>query len=729
MFAVFRKELRLLFRIKSTYIILAVLLSAIGILTVVFAPMGGLQFIPIYLAPLTFALLPLVEIFAARRQKHTAFEDVCFSAGISPMALILGHFGAHFAVLFIPVVLLLLLPPLFSTMGSIAFGSVYTSIFGYLLLVAFLLAMEQCILAWITKENLKIFVAYAIPVVLYLYHFLTSLLPLEGVARALLTATNPVGLFYAFTYGRFPFADLIALLAGITLCLFGAILLCKKRRGDFTTSTRGKKGIVVLSLSLALTLVLSMGSALLPSRLMNPDVSGSETFEIVAEATDYLRGLNKDVTLYYLVNGGEKAADVDMQYFLEDLAALSSHLNVELVNIAKDSALTKRFGAENLSDQSLIVASGNRYQLLEQNDLYHYYNADLQVSLTPVQYTYYLSAYSHYLQTGSFGDFDQTAVAYGAQLYASTATVAYFDGCARLINAIHYVTSPAAPTAKLYASQNAMDDSLLAYLVAAGYYFEEIQTLADFADGCDLLIIHTPKSDISEEEAEALSAYLENGGKVFLVTSCLYNDLPNLHSVTQQFGLDVLQTKNIVCEQDKDYYYSAERTDCFLAHIAPCDITADFDGYFAVISAHAIKISENTPAGVTVFPLLYTGEKSGCLMYEGGEIDTENTEQLTVGAVAQKGEGTLVWLASADSASVLGYSMSSGGNFTLIREIMDQLSQNTYESVSVPSTLMTTNTLTLGENAELILGILLIAVLPLALLVPGLIYLYKRKKR
>ena len=729
MSAIFRKELRLLFRIKSTYIILAVLLSAIGLFTVIFAPMGGLQFIPVYLAPLTFALLPLVEIFAVQRQKRTAFEDVCLSAGISPTAMMLGQFGAHFTVFLIPVVLLLLLPPLLSTTGSIAFGSVYTSVFGYLLLVAFLLAIEQCILAWVAKDKWRILVAYAIPVVLYVYHFLTSLLPLEGVARALLTATNPVGLFYAFTYGRFPFADLIALLAGIALCLFGGILLCKKRRGDFTAPTCGKKGIVALSLALALTLILSMGTALVPARLMSPDVSGSETFEVVAEAKDYLRGLDKDVTLYYLVSGGARAADVDMQYFLEDLVALSAHLKLELVNTAKDSTLLERFGAENLSDQSLIVASGNRYQLLDQNDLYHYYNADLQTSLTPVQYAYYLSAYNNYLQTGSFGDYDQTAVAYGAQLYSSTTTVAYFDGCARLINAIHYVTSPLAPTAKLYASQGAMDSSLSAFLAASGYYFEEIGTLTDFANGCDLLIIHTPKSDISGEEAEALSAYLESGGKVFLVTSCIYNDLPNLHSVTQQFGLDVLQTKNIVCEQDKDYHYSAERSDCFLAHIAPCDMTAHFDGYFAVISAHAIKIAENAPAGINVFPLLYTGETSGCLMYEGGEIDTENPERLTVGAVAQKGDGTLVWLASADSASIVGYSMSSGGNFTLIREILDQLSQNTYESVSVSSTLMTTNTLTLGENAELILGILLIAVLPMALLVPGLIFLYKRKKR
>ena len=73
--AVFRKELKLYFRVKSTYILLTVLLVTVGVCALVLAPMGGVQFIPVYMAPLTLALIPLALIFADRRPKRTQFED------------------------------------------------------------------------------------------------------------------------------------------------------------------------------------------------------------------------------------------------------------------------------------------------------------------------------------------------------------------------------------------------------------------------------------------------------------------------------------------------------------------------------------------------------------------------------------------------------------------------------------------------------------------------------
>ena len=731
MFSVFRKELKLYFRATSTYIVLTVLLAAVGVCTILFAPMGGLQFIPVYLTPVTFAVVPLLQIFADRRQRRTHFEDCYFAMGVSPLALTIGGFLATLTVFLIPVLELALLPPLFSTMGSISLGSVYTSILGYVLLTALLVALEQALVAILPATRAGAVLAYIPPVALYLYQFLITLLPLGEAPLALLTAINPIGLFYAFTYGRFPIADFVALLAGILLCLTLATLLCKNRRGDFTLPSRRSIAKALAAVVLVLSLSLSMGMALIPERNMNPSVNKSKTFEIVTATSDYLSRLEEDVTIYYLVSGGKKSADSDMQYFLYDLCELSPRLHMQIVDTTQESALISLYGAQNLSDQSFIVASSDRHILLDQTDLYHYYNADLQVSLTPVQYAYYLSAYTNYVQAQGVGNHDQTAVSMGAQLYSSKTTVAYFDGCARLTNAIDYVTSKSVPTAKIYGSKDAMDATLRAYLIGGGYYFEDISSLQSIGGNCDLLILHTPKTDITEEEADTLSNYLADGGKVFLITSCYYRDMPNLFSVTREFGLDVLSEKNIVCEQDAEYHYSAERPDYFLAHIAPCDITKEFDGYFAVMTAHAIKIAETLPPDVKAFPLLYTGESTGSLIVvdENGEEGEEKGERYVTGAVAQKGEGTLVWLASPESVTATGYSLSNGGNFTLIRSAMNWMTDNTYTTVSIPSTLMNTGNLALDANGTAILGVVLILVVPLAFIIPGTVYLYKRKKR
>lgn len=731
MFSVYRRELKLYFRTQSTYILLAILLVAVGICTAILAPMGGLQFIPVYLTPVLLIALPLFQIFAEQRQKRTHFEDCYFAMGISPLAITVGRFLATLTVCLIPLLELALLPALLSAFGSIPVGSVYVSILGCVLLISLLLLAVQAILSAIKNLRVGAVCAYVPSVAFYLFHFLVSLLPLGETALSILTAINPIGLFYAFTYGRFPVADLCSLLFGIALTLTVGTLLCRHRRGDFARPTRRRTAIALASVLLVLTLLSSMGVALVPDRLLNPAVNKSETFTIVAATKDYLKTLSDNVTIYYLVDGGKKSADTDMQYFLYDLAELSPRLEVKIVNTAKETALLERYGATGLSDQSFIVASNKRHILLDSDDLYHYYNAELQATLSPVQYAYYLSAYTNYVQTQSYGQYGEQAVSLGAQLYNSQATVAYFDGCARLTNALQYVTSDDAPTAKIFGSTDAMDTSLRSYLIADGYYFEKISSPLEIGNDCDLLILHTPKADITEAEAAALSEYLAEGGKVFLITSCYYANMPNLHSVTQAFGLDVMDERNIVCEEDADYHYSTDRPDYFLAHIAPCDITKSFDGYFTVLTAHAIKIAETAPDGVTVFPLLYTGETTGSLIviYENGEQGEETGEQYVAAAVAQKGEGTLLWLASPESASATGYSLSAGGNFALIGEAANWMTGNTYASMTVPSTLISTHNLSIGTNGVTVLAILLAFVLPLAVLIPSIVYLYKRKKR
>ena len=738
MFSVYRKELKVYFRTLSTYIYLTVLLATIGICAVIWAPMGALQIIPVSLTPFTLIIVPLMQISANRRKKRTHFEEYCFAMGISPVSLTVGRFLASLTVFLIPVLELALLAPLLSMFGSVSYGNIYTAALGYFLLIALLTAIVQTVLDVIPSNRVGVVCvcAFAPSLAFYLFQLLMTLLPVEGTALSVLTAINPIGLFYAFTYGRFPIADLVSLVVGTVLCLFIGALLCRHRRGDLALPKHRHVAITLIAVVLILTLGLSMGTALIPERLVNPAVNNSKTFEIVGATKDYLKTLKQDVTIYYLVNGGKKAADTDLQYFLYDLAALSPHLQFQIVDTEKETALVSRYGATKLTNQSFIVESGNRYLLLDNGDLYHYYNSQLQVSLSPVQYNYYLGAYANYLQTQNQNLYNQNVLAYGKQLYDyAQFTMAYFDGCARLTNAIDYVTSEKVPTVKIFGSKDAIDASLRSYLVGSGYYFEEIASPLDIGNDCELLLLHTPKTDITAAEATALSNYLAGGGKVFLITSHAYSNLPNLYSVTQEFGLDAQDAEKVVCEQDKQYLYSAELPDCFLAHVRECDFTKTFTDSFVLITAHAIEISKNSPEGVTVTPLFYTGKETGtlCAVDANGKLVKEEGENVgteyVCGVLSQKGEGQLLWLSSPASASSVAYNFSQTDNFTLIRSAMNWMTNNTYKTVSIPSTLMTQNTLAIDTNGVTILTVILALVVPMAFIVPTIVYLYKRKKR
>jgi hypothetical protein len=60
---------------------------------------------------------------------------------------------------------------------------------------------------------------------------------------------------------------------------------------------------------------------------------------------------------------------------------------------------------------------------------------------------------------------------------------------------------------------------------------------------------------------------------------------------------------------------------------------------------------------------------------------------------------------------------------------MNWMTDNTYTTVSVSSTLMVTDTLNLDTIGIAILGVVLVLVVPVAFLIPSMVYLYKRKKR
>ena len=129
--------------------------------------------------------------------------------------------------------------------------------------------------------------------------------------------------------------------------------------------------------------------------------------------------------------------------------------------------------------------------------------------------------------------------------------------------------------------------------------------------------------------------------------------------------------------------------------------------------------------------MLYTGETTGSLIvvYENGEQGEETGERYVAAAVAQKGNGTLLWLASPESATATGYSLSAGGNFTLIDAAMDWMTEHSYTALSISSTLMSGNNLAIGSGGVTALALLFAFALPLVLLIPSMVYLYKRKKR
>lgn len=74
-----------------------------------------------------------------------------------------------------------------------------------------------------------------------------------------------------------------------------------------------------------------------------------------------------------------------------------------------------------------------------------------------------------------------------------------------------------------------------------------------YPGGCRGACDHVPTTDFSEDEANKVITYLENGGKLLMFTSYTGTDMPNLDSILENYG--VKRSSGIVVETDSQHYY------------------------------------------------------------------------------------------------------------------------------------------------------------------------------
>ncbi len=487
------------------------------------------------------------------------------------------------------------------------------------------------------------------------------------------------------------------------------------------------KWSVITVLLLAALIALNALTSLLPSGIASPNVSGSSTFRISGTTVDWLRKLDEPVTLYFICEGGRANADGEFYSFLEKYEEASDMISLEVIDPNKDSLFIDAFGGTWPENLSIIVESQARYRILDNASLYYYrfYNASYgEMIMSPAEYQETQQMMSESDSTGQM----LTLLAEG--------TTAHFDGESRVTNAINYVTEEKVAVAYLLTGNGtkALDRSLSDLLTQSCYELRTTLTVEALPDDCDLLIVNAPATDLSDAEATALATYLADGGKLFLTTSYAVSKLEKLNGVLQSYGLSYHENHGVLCDGNPAYYLSdssAAYEYLFRAHINSAHAaTGSFDGEFVVATPHAIAISEKD--GVSVTPWLYTSGAGYLLTADyttGSSMQVGEKGEYTLGAIAEAGETSIVWITSPLATLSAYDAYSEGGNHDLILSVFNHLTGIGHDGITVPSREIDTSTLAVTASGFLIWGFILVILLPVATAVTGGIVWYKRKKR
>ena len=371
-----------------------------------------------------------------------------------------------------------------------------------------------------------------------------------------------------------------------------------------------------------------------------------------------------------------------------------------------------------------------------------------------------------------YSDLYESSVNY--QTYSMETTA--FDGEGQVTSAIAYVTTEDLPI--LYTltghEENDLDSSMQSAIEKENIEVQELNllTAGTVPEDASCLMINAPQKDFSDDETSAILTYLQNGGHAFLVSGYTTTEMPNYHSILEQYGVSI--EKGVVLEGDNNHYVSGNPL-YLVPEIQSCDATGSLSGsnsYVLMPIGQSIKTLDSKSDDITVTDML-TSTSSAYLKADpenmeslskeendesgpftlaaaiteaigSGSDSEEETETETIvegessasqveaesetEAAEDAKETRLVVLASSQFLTSNTDSAVSGGNTKLLTNALSWMCGQS-SSISIPSKSMQLSYLTLTSANVNLWSIITIAVLPVLFLVTGGVIWLKRRKK
>ena len=244
----------------------------------------------------------------------------------------------------------------------------------------------------------------------------------------------------------------------------------------------------------------------------------------------------------------------------------------------------------------------------------------------------------------------------------------------------------------------------------------------------DLVVIACPTKDFSPEETAVLAEYLSGGGKVLAFFEPGVNDYANLSALLANWGFTLRD--DVVFDSQYNVSGSA-------VNIVPLLTTHAINSYFennrypiVMPSSRSLELQTGT-TGLSLSPLLMTSAsgyaKEGSAFTSGEQSEGDRTGNLVVAAIAERGDGALLVVGSRYLYADDVMETDSYGNRAFITQAADYLAGSGV-SVSIPAKRMGSPLLAVTGTQEILAGLILVVLIPLAVLTAGVVVFLKRRK-
>jgi len=464
-----------------------------------------------------------------------------------------------------------------------------------------------------------------------------------------------------------------------------------RTKKDWFSNKNYKEGLFAV-ISCFLVVILAIGVNVLVGKLPNSAIRLDTTqigLNSLSEETETLvSSLDTDVELYLIAeHGTESVTTVNLLRNVEDL---SKHVTFETIdpaiypNFLKDYIEEKR-----VSNNSILVVSEERSKFID------------------------------------VGDYDSST---------------YYVGEDYVVSAINFVVARELPV--LYCitghEEQPLSEAMVSSINLNGYQVEslKLEEAGGIPEDAELVMMLSPKSDLTEKEADLLLEYLEDGGSFYLVTGADAPSQENLMRVMDNYG--VAAVSGYICEDE-----SGNHINNLPAYIVPDviintetnDILSGVD-YVTLPMAHGIVEKESYRESVKVYGFLQTSDYAyakqnlSSSMESGREPgDIEGPFHVGVAITERVNDATtkILWISSAIFMDSEVDEAVGGENSRLFMNGLDWLDDDNVSSLHAK--VVSTQSLKIKASEVKLWGAVVAGVIPLSFLLVGVLMWVRRKTR
>ena len=455
----------------------------------------------------------------------------------------------------------------------------------------------------------------------------------------------------------------------------------------------GSYSLAVTAIVLAILIVLNIFFANLPTSLTKYDISSSKLYSITSNTKVVVNNLKQDVTIYWIVQADQE--DEVIENLLGKYESLSNHIEVVKKNPDVFPTFTEQYTTETVPNNSLIVESGERSRYISYDDIYL-----MEEDIYSYSYT------------------------------------TSFDGEGALTSAIDYVITEELP--QLYVLEG-HGEAELPSTFADSMEKANIETASlslliakEVPEDADAVLIYSPQSDLSEEEADLLSDYANNGGKLLVIAGPVEGtEFTNLNQILAEYNISV--TEGLVVEGNSNYYAFGYPY-VLMPEIGSSEVTDSLiDENYYVIMPLSQGLQVGTTNEGTVTELLTTSYDAFSKI-KGFEIETYEKEEgdidgpFTLGvSIETSGAGQIIWYSASDFLNDMYNAYSSGANVNLAMNSLNCLIGER-EAIAISSKSLNYNYLTIADSTSSLLKTLMIGVFPLTYLGIGVVVIMRKRR-